>query len=132
MTGCSIDSRANVHFRFGGLNQPTKKGACPRVWEEAIQSNCRLSRNIRAISLSLSRSACALGRVGVPRPGQLVRLNNNFIAYTHTDWGTPTHTHTDTLRVQVKSHQLVLCVKIGNISFISFIPPRTNEVVKCK
>lgn len=53
MTGCSIDSRANVHFRFGGLNQPTKKGACPRVWEEAIQSNCRLSRNIRAISLSL-------------------------------------------------------------------------------
>lgn len=94
MTGGSIDSRANVHFRFGGLNQPTKKGACPRVWEEAIQSNCRLSRNIRAISLSLA--ACALGRVGVPRPGQLVRLNNNFIAYTHTHthWGTPTHTQT--------------------------------------
>lgn len=79
---------------------------------------------------SLSLSACALGRVGVPRPGQLVRLNNNFIAYTHTHSGAhlPTHTHTQTHQ----SHQLVLCVKIGNISFISFIPPRTNEVVKCK
>lgn len=92
LTG-SIDSRANVHFRFGGLNQP-KKGRA-HCGTEAIQSNCRLSRNIRvSLSFSLSVSTCALGRVCVPRPGQLARLNNNFIADIHTD--TPSHTHTQT------------------------------------
>lgn len=51
MTG-SIDSRANVHFRFGGLNQLKKgRGHCGT---RAIQSNGRLSRNIRVVfSLSL-------------------------------------------------------------------------------
>lgn len=43
---------------------------------------------------SLSLAACALGRVGVPRPGQLVRLNNNFIAYTHTHTLGHTYPHT--------------------------------------
>lgn len=107
-----------------------KKGrarACGRRLFKVIVA-CRATF---APSLSLSLSACAVGRVGVPRPGQLVRLNNNFIAYTHTHTHTG-HTYPHTHRVQVKSHQLVLCVKIGNISFISFIPPRTNEVVKCK
>lgn len=119
----SIDRRANVHFRFGGLNQP-KKGRVQR-WEEAIQSNCRLSRNIRSLSVSLS--ACALGRVCVPRPGQLARLNNNFIACTHTHGHTyPTYSPTEIAPIGF------VCENWQHFFYFSFIPPRTNEVVKCK